>query len=100
LDQKSARLEKSLNDILAGKNIPHRINRVGSMMSIFFTNDEVIDFETASKTDIKLFNNFFHHLLDHGIYLPPSAFESWFVSNAVTSEEIQKTLDAVEDFKG
>jgi glutamate-1-semialdehyde 2,1-aminomutase len=100
LDQKSARLEKSLNDILAGKNIPHRINRVGSMVSIFFTNDEVTDFETASKTDIKLFNNFFHHLLDHGIYLPPSAFESWFVSNAVTSEEIQKTLDAVEDFKG
>jgi glutamate-1-semialdehyde 2,1-aminomutase len=100
LDEKGARLEKSLNDILAGKNIPHRINRVGSMMSIFFTNDEVTDFETASKTDIKLFNNFFHHLLDNGIYLPPSAFESWFISNALSSEEIQKTLDAVEDFKG
>ena len=100
LDEKGARLEKSLNDILAGKNIPHRINRVGSMMSVFFTNEEVIDFETASKTDIKLFNNFFHHLLDNGIYLPPSAFESWFISNALSSEEIQKTLDAVEDFKG
>jgi glutamate-1-semialdehyde 2,1-aminomutase len=47
-----------------------------------------------------LFNNFFHHLLDNGIYLPPSAFESWFISNALSSEEIQKTLDAVEDFKG
>jgi glutamate-1-semialdehyde 2,1-aminomutase len=100
LDEKGARLEKSLNDILAGKNIPHRINRVGSMMSIFFTNDEVTDFETASKTDIKLFNRFFHHMLDNGIYLPPSAFESWFISNALSSEEIQKTLDAVEDFKG
>ena len=100
LDEKGARLEKSLNDILAGKNIPHRINRVGSMMSVFFTNEEVVDFETASKTDISLFNKFFHHMLDNGIYLPPSAFESWFISNALSSEEIQKTLDAVEDFKG
>jgi glutamate-1-semialdehyde 2,1-aminomutase len=99
LDQKGARLEKSLNDIFAGKNIPHRINRVGSMISIFFTDDEVTDFESASKTDIKLFNRFFHHMLDNGIYLPPSAFESWFISNALTSEEIQKTLDVVEDFK-
>ncbi|MEO5908739.1 MAG: aspartate aminotransferase family protein, partial [Ginsengibacter sp.] len=99
LDEKIGRLEKSLNDILSGKNIPHRINRVGSMMSIFFTNDEVINFETASKTDMNLFKKFFHHMLDHGIYLPPSAFESWFISNALSSEDIQKTLDAVEDFK-
>ena len=99
LDQKGARLEKTLNDILAGKNIPHRINRVGSMLSIFFTNEEVTDFETASKTDIKLFNKFFHHMLDHGIYLPPSAFESWFISNALSDQDIQQTLDAVEKFR-
>ena len=98
LDEKTARLEKSLNDILANKNIPHRINRAGSMMSIFFTNEEVIDFESASKTDIRIFNKFFHHMLDHGIYLPPSAFESWFISNALSSEDIQKTLDAAESF--
>ncbi len=98
LDQKTARLEKSLNDILANKNIVHRINRVGSMMSIFFTNDEVIDFDSASKTDISVFNKFFHHMLDSGIYLPPSAFESWFISNALSSEDIQKTLEAVENF--
>jgi len=98
LDEKTARLEKSLNDILAAKNIPHRINRVGSMMSIFFTNEEVIDFDSASKTDINIFNKFFHHMLDNGIYLPPSAYESWFISNALSSEDIQKTLDAVESF--
>jgi len=98
LDEKGARLEKSLNDILAGKNIPHRINRVGSMISIFFTNEEVINFETASKTDIGIFNKFFHHMLDHGIYLPPSAFESWFISNALSGQDIQQTLDAVEKF--
>ncbi|MEO8820704.1 MAG: glutamate-1-semialdehyde 2,1-aminomutase [Ginsengibacter sp.] len=99
LDEKTSRLEKSLNDILGAKNMPHRINRVGSMMSIFFTNDEVIDFESASKTDASVFNKFFHHMLDHGIYLPPSGYESWFISNALSSEDIQKTLDAVEDFK-
>jgi glutamate-1-semialdehyde 2,1-aminomutase len=98
LDQKGARLEKSLNDILAGKNIPHRINRVGSMISIFFTNEEVIDFETASKTDIKTFNKFFHHLLDHGIYLPPSGYESWFLSNVLSNEDLEKTFAAVESF--
>src|SRR5665213_3239939 len=97
-DEKTARLEKSLNDILAAKNIPHRINRVGSMMSIFFTNEEVIDFDSASKTYINIFNKFFHHMLDNGIYLPPSAYESWFISNALSSEDIQKTLDAVESF--
>jgi glutamate-1-semialdehyde 2,1-aminomutase len=98
LDEKTARLEKGLNDILSAKTIPHRINRVGSMMSIFFTNDEVIDFESASKTDSNLFKRFFHHLLDYGIYLPPSPYESWFISNALSSEDIQKTLEAVESF--
>jgi glutamate-1-semialdehyde 2,1-aminomutase len=98
LEEKTARLEKSLNDILAAKNIPHRINSVGSMMSIFFTNDEIINFESASKTDSTLFKRFFHHLLNQGIYLPPSPYESWFISSALSSEDIQKTLDAVENF--
>jgi glutamate-1-semialdehyde 2,1-aminomutase len=98
LDQKGARLEKTLNDILAAKNIPHRINRVGSMMSIFFTNEEVINFETASTTDIKTFNKFFHHLLDQGIYLPPSGYESWFFSHALSDQDLEKTFAAVESF--
>ena len=98
LDEKTERLEKSLNDILAAKNIPHRINRVGSMMSIFFTNKNVIDFESASTTDIPTFNKFFHHLLDHGIYLPPSAYESWFFSHSLSDEDLEKTFEAVESF--
>jgi len=98
LDQKGARLEKTLNDILAGKNIPHQINRVGSMISIFFTHEEVIDFETASTADVKTFNRFFHHLLSHRIYLPPSGYESWFLSNALSNGDLEKTFAAVESF--
>ena len=70
------------------------------MMSIFFTSDEVTDFDSAAKTDINRFNHFFHHMLNKGIYLPPSAFESWFISNALSSEDLQKTFDAVEGFGG
>jgi glutamate-1-semialdehyde 2,1-aminomutase len=98
LEEKGARLEKGLNQILEHKNIPHHINRMGSMMSVFFSNEPVTNFETASTTNINLFNKFFHHLLDHGIYLPPSAYESWFISNALSSEDIEKTLAAVESF--
>lgn len=98
LEKTGSHLEKELNTILDNKNIPHRINRFGSMMSIFFCDHEVINFETASDTDVKMFNKFFHHMLDHGIYLPPSAYESWFISNALSSEDIQKTLEAVKNF--
>ncbi len=98
LEEKGARLENELHQILRHKNIHHRINRMGSMMSVFFTNEPVINFETASTTDIGLFNKFFHHLLDHGIYLPPSAYESWFISNALASEDLETMLVALESF--
>lgn len=96
LDEKGLHLEKGLSEVLNHKNIPHHINRIGSMMSIFFGNDEVTDFESASKTDIKKFNNFFHKMLDHGIYLPPSAYESWFLSNALSMQDIEHTIQALE----
>ena len=99
LEEKGTRLENELHQILEHKNIGHHINRMGSMMSVFFTNAPVTDFETASTTDIKLFNKFFHHMLDHGIYLPPSAYESWFISNALSSEDIETIVVALEDFK-
>ena len=99
LEEKGARLENELHQILEHKNIGHHINRMGSMMSVFFTNAPVTDFETASTTDIKLFNKFFHHMLNHGIYLPPSAYESWFISNALSSEDIETIVVALEDFE-
>ncbi len=98
LEEKSAYLQKGLHDILDKKEIAHRINRVGSMISLFFCNHDVVDFETASKADITMFNKMFHHLLNAGVYLPPSAFESWFLSNALTYEDLNKTLNAVDSF--
>ncbi|MEO8853299.1 MAG: glutamate-1-semialdehyde 2,1-aminomutase, partial [Ginsengibacter sp.] len=99
LEDKGATLEKKLDEILSSKNIDHRINRMGSMISIFFTNKRVIDFESASTTNIPTFNKFFHHMLDHGIYLPPSAYESWFFSHSLSDEDLEKTFVAVESFK-
>lgn len=98
LEETGARLEKGFADILNNKKIPHHINRLGSMMSIFFCDDEVTDFESASKTDTKLFKQFFHHMLDHGIYLPPSAYESWFLSNALCTDDLNQTFAALEKF--
>ena len=98
LDDKGLYLEKNLHEILENKKVPHRINRIGSMMSIHFCEHEIIDFDSASKANIGLFNKLFHHLLDEGIYLPPSAYESWFLSNALTKEDLNKTISAFESF--
>ena len=98
LDEKCIHLQNRMHEILENKKIPHRINRMGSMISLHFCNHDVIDFETASKADIPLFNKFFHHMLENGIYLPPSAYESWFLSNALNKKDINKTISALESF--
>lgn len=98
LDKKSLYLENGLHEILDNKKVPHRINRFGSMMSLHFCDHDVIDFETAAKADIALFNKFFHHMLDNGIYLPPSGYESWFLSSALTYEDLDTTIDAATRF--
>ena len=98
LDEKCAYLEKGLHGIFDKKNIKHRINRMGSMISLHFCDHDVNDFESASKADIPLFNKFFHHMLTNGIYLPPSAYESWFLSNALTYDNLDKTIKAADSF--
>lgn len=98
LEEKGAMLEKGLHQIFNKKNIAHQINRVGSMISIFFNNEKVTNFETASTSDIPTFNKFFHHMLEQGIYLPPSGFESWFFSRSLSDKDLEKTFEAVESF--
>jgi glutamate-1-semialdehyde 2,1-aminomutase len=68
------------------------------MISIFFCDNEVTDLDSASKTDTKLFNKFFHHLLENGIYLPPSGYESWFFSNALSRKDIDRTFEVIDQF--
>ncbi|KAA9039352.1 glutamate-1-semialdehyde-2,1-aminomutase [Ginsengibacter hankyongi] len=98
LDEKSSFLEKGLHEVLNNKKIPHTINRFGSMMSLHFCQHDVIDFDTAAKADIPLFNKFFHHMLENGIYLPPSGYESWFLSNALSYEDLESTIEAADKF--
>jgi glutamate-1-semialdehyde 2,1-aminomutase len=98
LDEKCKSLCNGIHKILNRKNIPHTVNQLGSMMSIHFGSHPVTDFESAKACDNQLFNKFFHHMLEQGVYLPPSAFETWFISTALSQEDIRKTLEAVECF--
>ena len=92
-------LDFEIGKILNEKSIAHRINRKGSMMSIFFHISAVSNFNEAAEANHALFNNFFHQLLEQGIYLPPSGYETWFISDAVKEQEIDKTLEAVRRFE-
>lgn len=92
-------LDFEIGKILNQKGIQHRINRKGSMMSIFFHISSVSNFAEAGNANHALFNNFFHQLLENGIYLPPSGYESWFISNSIKETEIDKTLEAVRKFE-
>ena len=92
-------LDFEMSKVLNEKDIKHKINRKGSMMSIFFGVTSVSNFSEVKASNISLFNNFFHQLLDQGIYLPPSGFETWFISAAIGDTEIDKTLQAVRNFQ-
>lgn len=100
LEEKTAYLEAGLHNALSGKSFPVRINRVGSMISVHFCDHDVVDFASASRADIAMFNRFFHHMLQSGVYLPPAAFETWFVSNALSYENIDTTIEAAAAFNG
>ena len=96
LEEKAATLKNGLNDIFDVHNVPTQINQVGSMLSIFFTDAQVTDFATANTTDQEFFKRFFHHMLQNGIYLPPSPFESFFLANSLTEDHINQTLEAAQ----
>lgn len=98
LEKKGAYLENGLHKVLsenaATGRRPYRINRVGSMISLHFSEGEVNNFQDAGAADNVYFNRFFHSMLERGVYLPPSAFESWFLSNALTIDDLDATLEA------
>ena len=98
LEKTAAALETGLLSAFSSAEFPVTINRVGSMLSIHFTAKSVSNYTSAKECDINLFNKYFHHCLANGIYLPPSAFESWFISSAITKKEIDKTIAVTEAF--
>lgn len=100
LEDKTQYLETGIRDVLTKRNIKFRINRFGSMISVHFCDHDIIDFDSASKADISLFNKLFHFMLSKGIYLPPSAYESWFLNDALTYEDLDKTIEAFDSFDG
>ncbi len=79
------------------KNIPVQVPAIGGMLSVFFSENPIIDLDTALKSDAARFNRFFHAMLKRGIYLPPSPFEAWFVSLSHTPREIALTLKTIEE---
>jgi len=97
LEGTSARLESGLAEAAAAARVPVRINRVGSMMTVFFTDRPVTDWDGAASCDTERFGRFFRAMLLRGVLLPPSQFESFFVSLAHTNEDIEQTLIAARD---
>jgi glutamate-1-semialdehyde 2,1-aminomutase len=97
LEEKSAYLAGGIADSLKNLNLNYTINRVGSMFTLFFTDAEVVDFDTAKTSDTAEFARFFGAMLESGIYLPPSQFEACFVSIAHTTEDLDKTISAVQN---
>jgi glutamate-1-semialdehyde 2,1-aminomutase len=98
LEKKTEALHKGLREVFANSNIPFVINKLGSMISLHFSEKPVTNFASAAAANNSLFNEFFHFMLDGGIYLPPSAFETWFVSDALFMADVQHTIDRAQAF--
>lgn len=95
LDRKGAKLQKGIEAAIEEFNIEATVNRVGSMTTLFFSKDKVHNYEAAKKCDTKSFAAYFSGMLEEGIYLPPSQFETFFISNAHSDGDIDKTIEAV-----
>ena len=94
LESKAQQLEQGLQRVFAEAETPLRVNRVGSMMTLFFTESDVTGWESVSALDRKGFARFFHRMLEEGVYLPPSPFEAMFVSTAHSEADIEATVEA------
>ena len=95
LEEKTALLAKGIAEVLTEKGVVHTINRLGSMMSVHFSEEPVIDFDSASRANNDTFKKYFHGMLKEGVYLPPSAFESYFLNDALSHADIEFTIEAV-----
>lgn len=97
LGEKTEYLHTGMEKVLDAHGIEFQINRFGSMISLHFTGESVTDFESAAKGNNEYFRKYFHGMLNRGIYLPPSAFESYFLNDALTYEDLDLTISALEE---
>lgn len=96
LADKTAYLEVGITKVLTQNGIEFTINRIGSMISVHFDKNPVIDFQTAKNGDNETFKKFFHGMLNEGVYIAPSAYETWFITDALTYEDLDFTINAVD----
>ncbi|HQD08339.1 MAG TPA: glutamate-1-semialdehyde 2,1-aminomutase [Flavihumibacter sp.] len=99
LEEKGRQLKEGIDTVLKAAGEPFVINQLGSMISVHFSEQPVTDFATAAAADNTKFSRLFHALLAEGIYLPPSAFESWFLNNALSSDDMARTVEAIRKFR-
>ena len=96
LEEKTAYLHKGIEKVLTTNKIVCTINRVGSMISVHFDANPVFDFNTAKNGDNETFKKFFHGLLNEGVYIAPSAYETWFITDALTYQDLDFTIKAID----
>lgn len=96
LEEKTAYLGAGIEKVLKANNVVYTINRVGSMISVHFDANPVTDFQTAGKGDNETFKKFFHGLVAEGVYIAPSAYETWFITDALTYEDLDFTIQAID----
>jgi len=95
VDAAAATVSGLVVDALAAAGVPHRLNSAGSLFSVFFTDATVVDYATATAGSAKRYAVFFHAMLDRGVYLPPSAYEAWFLSAAHDGEALDRVAQAL-----
>jgi len=97
LEAKTIYLRNGLDEVLRAWGHPYIINQFGSMISIHFSDHAVTDFATAASANNELFKKYFHAMLKRGVYLPPSAFESWFLNNALSYADLDETISKTKE---
>jgi glutamate-1-semialdehyde 2,1-aminomutase len=97
LDELATTLTAGLQAAFDGAGVPARVQRAGNLFSVFMTRDQVVDYDSARKQDTASYARFFHAMLDRGVYLPPSAFEAWFLSVTHGDAEVGHVLDAARE---
>ena len=97
--RKTERLCDRIHQILNEKQVDHTINRIASMFTLFFNPGPVIDYNSAARSNTKMYAKYFNQMLNAGIYLPPSQFEACFISTEYKQKDFDKTIAAIDKIK-